>query len=95
MASRLAKFPHPYTYRSPLVKNQPESIPTIDELETLQSELKLARQRALERRRKAVDDVRLIEESIRRMSEKEKGKSKAVDKVKRERDCKFVLMPLL
>lgn len=55
----------------------------------------MARQRTLDRRRKAVDDVRIIEESIRRMTEKEKGKSKAVDKVKHERDCMFVLMPLL
>lgn len=48
----------------------------------------------MDKRRKAVEDVRILEESIRRMTEKEKGKSKAVDKVKRERDCKLVLIPL-
>ena len=95
MASRPSTFLPHHLFRSPLAKHQPELIPSIDELENLQSDLNMARQRTLDRRRKAVDDVRIIEESIRRMTEKEKGKSKAVDKVKRERDCMFVLMPLL
>ena len=94
MASRPSTFPPSYSFRSPLVKHQPESIPTVDELEILQTELRAARHRAMERRRKAVDDDRILEESIRRMTEKEKGKSKAVDKVKHERDCKSVLIPL-
>ena len=95
MASRLSAFPQPHLFRSPLIKHRPELVPSIDELEHLLSELKVVRQRAMDRRRKAADDVRIIEESIRRMTEKEKGKSKAVDKVKRERDCMLVLMPLL
>lgn len=89
MASRLSTFPQSHPFRSPLVKNPPDSVPSIDELEQLQSELMAAKQRVLERRRKASMDLKTIEESIRRMTEKEKGKSKAVDKVKRERDCMF------
>jgi len=89
MASRLSTFPQPHLFRSPLVENPPDSIPSIDELEHLHSGLKAAKQRLLERRRKASEDLKTIEESIRRMTEKEKGKSKAVDKVKRERDCTF------
>lgn len=95
MASKLSPFPLSHVFRSPLVKNQPESVPSIDDLEHLQSELKVVKQRVMDKRRKAVDDVRIIEESIRRMTEKEKGKSKAVDKVKRERDCEIVLISFL
>ncbi len=87
MASRLSAFPQSHPFRSPLIKNPPDSVPSIDELEQLHSELRAAKQRVLERRRKASEDLKTIEESIRRMTEKEKGKSKAVDKVKRERDC--------
>ncbi|KAF9533678.1 histone acetyltransferases subunit 3-domain-containing protein [Crepidotus variabilis] len=86
MASKLAPFPQPDPFRSSLVKNPPETVPSIDELEQLQAELKKVRQRAVDRRRKANEDLKTLEESLRRMTEKEKGKSKAVDKVKRERD---------
>lgn len=91
MASRLSSFAQTPPFRSPLVKSPPDSIPTIDDLEQLHSELKLVKQRVSERRRKANEDLKTIEESIRRMTEKEKGKSKAVDKIKRERDCMFHL----
>lgn len=87
--SRLSAFAQIPSFRSPLLKSPPDSIPSIDELEQLQSELKLVKQRVSDRRRKASEDLKTIEESIRRMTEKEKGKSKAVDKIKRERDCMF------
>jgi len=87
MESKLSLYTQPQPFRSSLVKNPPDAVPPTDELEQLQTELKLAKQRALERKRKANDDLKTIEESMRRMTEKEKGKSKAVDKVKRERDC--------
>jgi len=95
MASRLSSFDLPNSITSPLLKNPPEAVPPTDELERLYSELKFAGQRAAERKRKAEEDLRTIEESMRRMAEKEKGKSKAVDKVKRERDCAYgsVLFP--
>jgi hypothetical protein len=63
------------------------SVPSIEELEQLHSELKLLRQSAVARGKKASDDLRTITDLMRRMKEKEKGKAKAVDKVKRERDC--------
>lgn len=46
----------------------------------------------LARSKKAGEDLKAIEESMRRMKEKEKGKAKAIDKVKRERDCMCVLL---
>lgn len=48
------------------------------------------RQRNLERAKKAGDDLRAIQESMRRLKEKEKGKAKAVDKSKRERGCAYI-----
>ena len=63
------------------------SVPSIEELEQLNSELKLLRQSAVARGKKASDDLRTIQDLMRRMKEKEKGKAKAVEKVKRERDC--------
>ena len=93
MAAKLSSFsPHP-PILSPLLKKAPDAVPPTDELEKLHDELKLAREKALERSKKANDDLKTIEESIRRMTEREKGKFKAVDKIKRERDCTY--MPLI
>ncbi|KAF8955561.1 histone acetyltransferases subunit 3-domain-containing protein [Flammula alnicola] len=86
MASKLSSFHQPSVIGSSLLKNAPDAVPPIDELEKLQSELRSAKQKALERGRKAEEDLRTIEESMRRMTEKEKGKFKAIDKVKREPD---------
>ncbi|KAH6919207.1 histone acetyltransferases subunit 3-domain-containing protein [Coprinopsis sp. MPI-PUGE-AT-0042] len=62
------------------------SMPNIEELEQLQNELKMLRQNAVARSKKASEDLRTIHESMRRLKEKEKGKAKAVEKLKRERD---------
>ncbi|TFK25743.1 hypothetical protein FA15DRAFT_668079 [Coprinopsis marcescibilis] len=88
MSSKLSPYPPPPSVRSSLLKNVPEmgSMPSIDELEQLQAELKLLRQAAAARSKKASEDLRTIQESMRRMKDKEKGKAKAVEKVKRERD---------
>ena len=92
MASKPSPFNLPPSITSSLLKNPPDAVPPTDELERLYSELKVARQRAAERSRKADEDRRTIGESMRRMEEKEKGKSKAVEKVKRERDCAYFFM---
>ncbi|RXW21811.1 hypothetical protein EST38_g4036 [Candolleomyces aberdarensis] len=57
------------------------SVPSIEELEQLHSELKLLRQSAVARGKKASDDLRTIQDLMRRLKEKEKGKAKAVDKI--------------
>ena len=89
MSSKLSSFTLPGPIYSSLLKNPPDSLPSIDELERLQQELRAARKAAQERSRKANDDLKTIEDSMRRMTEKEKGKFKAVDKVKRERGCAY------
>ena len=92
MAAKLSSFsPHP-SILSPLLKKASDTVPPTDELERLQDELRLAKEKALERSRKANDDLKTIEESIRRMTEREKGKFKATDKIKRERDCTYMLI---
>ncbi|KAH9914454.1 histone acetyltransferases subunit 3-domain-containing protein [Fomitopsis serialis] len=70
---------------STLLRNPPDAVPPTDELEGLHAELKLLRQRTLERAKKAGEDLKIIEESMRRLKEKEKGKAKALEKVKKER----------
>jgi len=92
MASRLSSFNLPQQITSSLLKNPPDAVPPTDELDRLYSELKAARQRAVDRSRKADEDLRTIEESMRRMTEKEKGKSRAIEKVKHERDCAYFSM---
>lgn len=87
MAAKLSPFHSPLPFRSHLIKNTPDLVPSIDELEALQSELKSYKQKCVERARKAEDGIRTIEDSMRRMSEREKGKFKSVDRIKRERDC--------
>ncbi len=87
MSTKLSSYTHPPPLRSALIKNVTDAIPQIDELEQLQYELKLLQQKTLERVKKAGEDLKTIEESMRRMKEKEKGKARAIDKVKRERDC--------
>lgn len=85
MSSKLYPYPLPTSARSPLFKNPPETVPPTDELETLQRELKCLRQKSLERAKRAGEDLKNIEESMRRIRERERGKAKAVEKVKRER----------
>lgn len=92
MASRLASFQSSAALSSSLLKHPPEAIPSIDELERLQSELQQAKQKAIDRARKAEEDLRTIEESMRRISEREKGKSKAVDRVKKEHECQYMFL---
>ena len=92
MAAKLSSFCSHPSILSPLLKKAPDTVPPTDELEKLQDELKLAKEKALERSKKANDDLKTIEESIRRMTEREKGKFKANDKIKRERDCTYMLL---
>ena len=89
MVSKLSSFQLQPQITSSLLKNPPDAVPPIEELERLQAELKVAKAKALERGRKEEEDLKTIEESMRRMTEKEKGKSKAVDKVKREHECAY------
>ncbi|EKM83191.1 hypothetical protein AGABI1DRAFT_53970 [Agaricus bisporus var. burnettii JB137-S8] len=86
MPSKLAPYPMPESYPAVLLKNTPEALPSVDDLEHIRKELRSLKQRAMDRAKKAGDDLRTIEESMRRLKEKEKGKLKAVDKIKRERD---------
>jgi transcriptional adapter 3 len=85
MSSKLPPYPLPILTRSPLFKSPSETVPPIDDLENLQAELKFLRQKSLERAKRAREDLQTIEESMRRIKEREKGKAKAVEKVKRER----------
>jgi transcriptional adapter 3 len=86
MSSKLSAFPSPVVIRSSLFKNPPDAVPPTDELDSLHKELASLKQTTLEKAKKAGEDLRAIEEFMRRMKEKEKGKAKA-KAVKREHDC--------
>jgi len=95
MSTRLAPYIQPPPLKSSLFKNPPDGVPPTEELEALQAELKALKQKSMDRAKKAGEDLKLLEESMRRMKEKEKGKQKAVEKVKKERDCMFVSFVLI
>ncbi|KAJ8699217.1 Transcriptional regulator [Pleurotus ostreatus] len=86
MSSKLRSFSPPPPLRSSLVKSPPDAVPPTDELQLLQTELMLLKQKTMDRAKKAGEDLKALEESFRRMKEREKGKAKAIDRVKRERD---------
>lgn len=73
----------------PLLLAPPDTVPPVDELEMVQTELRALKNRALERARKADEDLKFIEGAMKRMREQEKGKAKAAAKVKREPSCTF------
>jgi hypothetical protein len=89
MSPKLSSYSSPLPIGSSLFRNPPDTVPPTDELEALQAELERLKQRTLERAKKAGEDLKLISESMRRMKEREKGKAKLVEKVKRERDCTY------
>ena len=92
MSSSLVQFPPVHPSRSQIVKNTPDAVPPTEELETLQIDLIELRRLTLERAKKADDDLRTIEESMRRLKEKEKGKAKLVEKMKKECALLFCLV---
>lgn len=84
MSPLLDQFPQVHPFRPRTVKNTPDTVPPTEELEALQEDLNELRKATLVRAKKADDDLRTIEESMRRLKEREKGKAKVVEKMKRE-----------
>ncbi|KAF8191619.1 histone acetyltransferases subunit 3-domain-containing protein [Mycena galopus ATCC 62051] len=84
--SKLAPFRPTSPIRSAIFKEPPDAVPATEELESLHEELKQLKAKTLERAKKAGEDLKTIEESMRRMKEREKGKAKQIERVKRERD---------
>ncbi|KAL1722327.1 histone acetyltransferases subunit 3-domain-containing protein [Schizophyllum commune] len=83
--SKLTVYAPPPEVRSTLFKHHPpDVIPPTSELEQLNMELRLLKQKVMERSHKAENDLRIVEDSLRRMKEKEANRS--VDKIKREHD---------
>ena len=85
MSQPLLPYAVPAKLQSPLLHESPDTIPPTDELEAVQNELKLLKQKSLERARKADGDLKAIEIAIKKLRAREKGKSK----VKREQSCTF------
>jgi transcriptional adapter 3 len=84
MSSSLVQYTPVHPFRPQIVKNTPDTIPPTEELESLRAELGELHRHTWERAKKADDDLRTIEESLRRLKEREKGKAKAVERAKRE-----------
>lgn len=97
MSSGLSSYGPPPTIRSTLFKNPSDGIPSTDELEALKADLKLFKDKTMERARKAQEDIRMIEESMRRLKEREKGKAKASGPPRKERACectRSIILPV-
>ncbi|KLO19629.1 hypothetical protein SCHPADRAFT_898578 [Schizopora paradoxa] len=84
MSQAIVKYAQPEALASPLLLSPPETVPPVDELERVEQELKALKQKSFERAKKADDDLRTIEVAMRKMREMEKGKARAMSKVKRE-----------
>ena len=91
MSNPPLSYPSPVPLRSHLFLDPPDSVPPAEELEALQAELKSLRQKTLERAKKADGDLKIIEVALKKMREKEKGKMKAVARVKRESSRAYFL----
>lgn len=87
MSQAIVKYAQPEALASPLLLSPPEAVPPVDELERVEQELKALKQKSLERAKKADDDLRIIESAMRKMRDMEKGKARAMSKVKREPSC--------
>ena len=85
--SKLVQFPIPPTVRSSLLKNVPDmaSIPPMDELELLNTDLHALLDFRGQVTKIAPANSRAVNDTMRRV--KEKGKARAFEKPKRERDC--------
>jgi hypothetical protein len=94
MPSKLSKHPAPPAPPSFLSAVQPETIPWTDELEFRLEALKKMKSKHSERAKYAVENLRASIEEISRIRERERGKAKAVEKVKRERDCAWISLEL-
>ena len=89
MSSILSPYPDPSPPLLPslLLRDPPDKIPPTGDLEAIQAELKSVEQKVHERIRKARYDLKAIEESARRMYEKEKAKAKALGKPRKDGTC--------
>ncbi|KAI1791515.1 histone acetyltransferases subunit 3-domain-containing protein [Ganoderma leucocontextum] len=85
MSSAVSSYAALPSISSALFNNPTDTVPPTDELEILHAELTAFKVKSLEFAKKAGDDFRTIEESMRRLKEKEKGKAKALQKAERER----------
>ena len=91
MSSSVSPYAALPPIRSSLFHNPSDTLPPVDELDVLRLELEAFKAQSLERAKKAGDDIRTIEESMRRLKEKEKGKAKAIQKAERERGRAYYL----
>ncbi|KIJ07671.1 hypothetical protein PAXINDRAFT_120846 [Paxillus involutus ATCC 200175] len=85
--SKLVHYSLPLVVRSLLLKNPPEDVPLVDELESLHSELNLLRQKSLERAKKAGEDLRTIEQYFAYLKYATWSKEHAIEKINWKRRC--------
>lgn len=92
MPSKLSKQPSPPPPPAFLLAAQPEVVPYTDELEARYEALVRLKSKQVERSKLAAENIRACEEDIKRIKERERAKVRAVEKIKRERDCTYFLI---
>ncbi|KAF8129244.1 hypothetical protein EV363DRAFT_1338245 [Boletus edulis] len=97
MPSRLQPYALPSAMQSSLMSShdQPEAVPSLDELESLHAELESLRQKTLERAHKAGEVLDMIEASMRRAKKavKRNVEASGVDRVEGERGLPVLVDP--
>lgn len=88
MAHHFTPYPSTSALRSQLLTNPPPSVPPIEDLLNLESELKILRNKNLARCKKAEADHRALEHLYRQCKDKDKDRDrpKVKDKVKVKRE---------
>lgn len=88
MAPLFTPYPSITALRSQLLTNPPIAVPPIDDLVSLEEELKNLKNKSLSRKKKAENDLKILENLHRKFKDKDKerdkGKLKDKMKIKRE-----------
>jgi hypothetical protein len=87
MASIVSPYSTPVPICSDIIKNPSESVPSTEDLEAAQLELRVLRQKSLEYVKKVGEDIKTLDESRRLIKEKEKQKGKRKEEKPKERGC--------
>ena len=86
MAPIFTPYPTVPALRSQLLTNPPTAVPPIDDLLSLEEELKNLKNKSLARLKKAEADVKVLDGFHRKYKDKDKDKGKLKDKVKVKRE---------
>lgn len=84
-------YPTPLPLRTTVVRKAPDLLPATEELEQAEAELRNLKRRSLDCARRVGEDLRALDESVRRIRERDRAKQRPVDRIKKERGCELMI----